>query len=338
MAIRELLRLMWAEDRVWLDNEFLCVSKRLGPFTKTRQLARDQIRRVFICPGGSGATALMTQLDNGSVTLADLGTPEDRANAAIQLRTALGLDNTESSVSPASLPDAWQEIMDLHGHILLVPNLKTRRTQALIVSVITILAWTGTVLLAWHSQRDPNLLVATIMVAVATVWITKQALWLHRGRNEWRIEKGRLIYQRRNGDQVKQQLEARALELVEWNDSDNDRWYELKAVALSLPSHTTHMPFSKPQAAPKERKIDRSIHDPTGPRSLGHWLSNRARIPFHDRVPDDARRRAETAKTLDQLARSGKLGHLLARWLSRMQPPENDGSVRQPDNRQDGSV
>ncbi len=336
LSIRELLRLLWAEDRIQLDIEFLWLTHRLGPFAKTRRLPRGDIRRVFIQPAGTGASALMAQTRENVITLADLGTPEERARASGDLRAALNLVEAVSNDPPATLPDQWQNIMDERGHLLLVPNLRTRRVHARIVSVVAILAWAVSGLLAWHCQRDPDLWVGTIIVSLATLWITKRALWLHRGRYEWRIERGRIIRQRRNGALVHEQIEAHALELTESTDSDNDRWYELKAIGLTLPGHTTRSLLPGRKTAPKDFQIDRTIHDPTGPRRLALWLSKRAQIPFHDRVPDDATRRAETAKALDQLARSGKLGNLLAGWLSRISSPGNDPPARPPENRQDG--
>ena len=149
------------------------------------------------------------------------------------------------------------------------------------------------------------------MVSVLAVWLARQTVWMHRGRKEWRIEHGKLIHQRRFGAEVTELAEARALELTESSDSDGDRWYELRAIEVSQPA------FARAGKIPPQLKIDRAIHDPTAPRCLGLWLSQRAGIPFHDRVPTEVDKQAEIARLKDQLANSGKFGRFAARLIDR---------------------
>ena len=47
---------------------------------------------------------------------------------------------------------------------------------------------------------DPSWLVAALIGAAATVALGVGVAWLALGRNEWRIEPGRLVLQRRFGD------------------------------------------------------------------------------------------------------------------------------------------
>jgi hypothetical protein len=186
------------------------------------------------------------------------------------------------------------------------------------VAVIALVVWTVLVLLAWESLREPNLWAVTAMVSVLALWLARQTVWMHQGRKEWRLNVGTIVWQRRFGLTVTELAEARALELTESIDTDGDRWYELRAIELSPPA------FTRARRIPPRLKIDRAIHDPTAPRCLGLWLSERARIPFHDRVPDDAARQAETARLREQLAASGKFGSFLARHLRRANRPRNN--------------
>lgn len=314
MAIRELLRSLWAEDRLILDRDALTRVHRLGPFVFTRRLARSEIRRVFVQQHGSRPLTLMAQLGTGVIELTALGTQTERDEAAQQLRTVLGLAEESPATWPAALPEQWQVITESRGDIRLVPNLKTRRKQALIVSAIAIIVWSAAALLTRESLRDPKLWAVTAMVGAAAVWLGWQAIWLHRGRKEWRIEHGKLILQRRFGLEVTELTEARALELTESSDSDGDRWYELRAVELS-PSA-----FAPARKIPRSLKIDRSIHDPTAPRCVGRWLSQRADIPFHDRVPTETDRQAERVKLREALAASGKFGRWVARFIEKAAP------------------
>jgi hypothetical protein len=321
MAIRELLRSVWAEDRLVLDREGLVRAHRLGPFVSTRRLPRSEIRRVFVQESGGRPWSMMAQLGVGVIELTDLGTPEERATAARQLRAALGLTEESQSTAPAALPEDWQEIIGPRGEMLLVPNLQTRRKQALVVSVIAVVVSTAALLLAAESLRQPNLWVLAAMIGVAAVWLGRQAHWLHRRRKEWRIEPGKLVLQRRSGADVTELISAHALELTESSDSDGDRWYELRAIELAPPPYNLRGRIGKDR---ERLRIDRAIHDPTEPRGLGLWLSQRASVPFHDRVPDDAARRAELLRLREQLARSGKFGRFVVRLLDRANLSRNN--------------
>ena len=321
MAIRELLRSVWAEDRLVLDRAGLVCSHRLGPFVSTRRLPRSEIRRVFVQESGGRPWSMMAQLGAGLIELTDLGTPEERATAAGQLRAALGLADEIQPTWPAALPEDWQEIIGPRGEVLLVPNLQTRRKQALIVSVIAVVVSTAGLLLAAKSLRHPNLWVLAAMIGAVAVWLGRQALWLHRGRKEWRIEPGKLVLQRRFGADVTELMAARALELVESSDSDGDRWYELRAIELAPPPYN---PRDRTGKVREHLQIDRAIHDPTEPRCLGLWLSQRASVPFHDRVPDDAARRPDLARLRGDLSRSGKFGRFIVRLLDRANVSRNN--------------
>lgn len=304
MAIREVLRLLWAEDRLALEYDGLTRTHRLGPFTFTRRLARQEIHRVF-----TEQTKLMATAGNELMELTDLGTADERGAAAQQLRVALGLPDEVADL--AALPDAWQEVTGPRGERLLVPNLQTRRKQALVVSVITSFFWTVAALLAWRSLGQPELWVLTIMVSMLAIWLARQTVWLRRGRKEWRLERGKLVWQRRFGDAVTELAEARALELTESTDSDGDRRYELRAIEMSAPAYTRvgkvrqHVPLQS------------ALHDPVEARCLGRWLAQQTTVPFHDRVPTETDRQAERDRLREQLANSGKLGRLLARLVKR---------------------
>jgi hypothetical protein len=307
MAIQELFRLVWAEDRLALDRDAMRRVRRRGPFASTRTLARKDIRRVFVQPAN---TTLMVQIKSNLMELTDLGTPAERTEAARQLCTAMELSEEGASAAPAALPEEWQEAAGSRGERLLVPNLKTRRQQAVVVAIITGVVWTGLVLLARESLREPNLWVMTLMLTVLGAWLARQTLWLYRDRKEWRIELGRLVHQRRCAGAVTELCEAGALELTESRDSDNDAWYHLHAINL-VPA-----PFPHAGKTPDKIRITHSIHDPTESRCLGRWLSEQTGIPFHDRIPTEAENQAEIARLLEQIAGAGKFGRLVGRLVA----------------------
>lgn len=174
--------------------------------------------------------------------------------------------------------------------------------------------WSGLVLLARERLGEPNLWGVTLLLTVLAAWLSRQTLWMFRGRKEWWIGSGVLVHQRRFADEVTELCRARALELTESRDSDNDAWYHLNAIALS-PS-----PLTRADKAPARIRIAHSIHDPTEPRCLGRWLSQQAAIPFHDRVPTEADKLADVTRLKEQLASSGKFGGFVVRLLDRNNP------------------
>lgn len=302
-AIRELLRLLWAEDRLAVEPDGLLVTRRLGPFVTRQKVARDEIRRVYVL---LSTGALMAQVGTNTMKLTDLGTPSERAEAAEWLRSELRLTD-EMPATGEALPEGWQELRDFRGDVIVVPDLRTRRQQAWIVTVIAALVWGVVFLLVRGSLRNDNLWVLTLMVGAFACWLAWQALWLHRGRKEWRIERGRLVHQRRFGWSVTELAEARALELTESRDGDGDYWYRLEAPLTDQPGKN-----------PGRRvTVQQVLHDPTEPRGLGLYLARRAGISFRDLVPDDAARAAELAKLTDALAASGKFGRWAARYLTK---------------------
>ena len=202
----------------------------------------------------------------------------------------------------------------------LVQDLKTRRTQALLLSgvaaVISLVAW----LVLREALRDPDLLAVAAMLCVAAAWLVWKAIGLHKGRKEWRLESGKLVLQRRFGSRVTKVLgEAAALELTERMDTDGDRWYQLEAVGWQIPvKHRRGASAAKPERARQARfTLSQTLNDPTQPRHLGVWLSQRVGVSFTDRVPDAKDRAAEIAELREALGSSGRLGRFLDRLLSR---------------------
>jgi len=164
------------------------------------------------------------------------------------------------------------------------------------------------------ARERPDLLAAVLFfvaLAVAAGW---GAVWLSFGRNEWRLDKGRLVLQRRFGHNRTSRFEATSLELVEDNSGDGGPTYSLMAVAAGAPARSgTH------NAQKHRRTIHSQSDDPTEPRNFGLWLSERSQLPFADLTTADAK-----AKDLEalkqQLAGSGRLGRALLTVVERLAP------------------
>ena len=133
--------------------------------------------------------------------------------------------------------------------------------------------------------------------------------WLSFGRHEWKLEKGRLVLQRRFGANRTTRFEAVALELTEDSSGDDGITYQLAAVA----PNASPRPHSH-RAGRHRRIIHSQTDDATGPRRFGLWLSQRCQVPFADMTSTEAK-----AKQLEdlkqQLAASGRIGRLALRFI-----------------------
>jgi hypothetical protein len=225
-AMRELLRLLWAEDHLAACPEGLLLSRRLGPFRSLRRLAKADIRRVFVQRRRS---TLMAETDAGLVELTNLGTVQERTDAAAHLRRVLARPDEQAGTAPEAVPKGWEEIHVPQSGAVLVPNLRTRHKQARVMAAVTLAASVVLLLLVRASLRDVNLWALTAMAGAATAGLGWGAAWLWWGRKEWVISPGRLTLQKRFAGRVRVLGEAHALELTEREDSDGDGWYELGA-------------------------------------------------------------------------------------------------------------
>jgi hypothetical protein len=319
MAMQEWLRLVWARHRLRVSAGGIELTRQLGPWITTRRLARGDIRRIYVTPYRAVLTA---ETANGVVELTDLGRPEQMRAAESFLRAALQLREDDAVAIPSVPPAGWQEIVLPRGQRALVQDLKTRHIQALLLSgvaaVVSLVAW----MVLRESLRDPDLLAVAAMLCVAAAWLVWKAIGLHRGRKEWRLEAGKLVLQRRFGSRVTAVLgEATALELIERVDTDDDRWYQLEAVGQQFPAKRRRgRSAGKPETARKEARftLTQTLSDPTEPRHLGLWLSQRIGVSFTDRVSDAQDRAAEIAELRQTLSSSGRFGRFLDRLLSRV--------------------
>ncbi|MGB7564674.1 MAG: hypothetical protein WBM08_07955 [Prochlorococcaceae cyanobacterium] len=330
VAIRELLRMLWAVDGLVLNGDELVQIRRLGPLSHRRRFDAGAIQQVSVRDRGSSGGALVARLESETVVLTDLGARVQWIEAVLQLREALGLTEeatakaiTEPSgpsmaVAPAQPPPGWEALSDPLGERLLVSDRRIRRRQALVMTGFTALVLAAAVALARSSLENPGLWALTLIAAALAGLCVWGALWLAFGRIEWRLGPRQLVQQRRFRGRARERWRARALELLETCDSDNDRWYDLRAIELS---------GDGPRQPPKALSLTKEIHDPSVPRALGLWLARQTRVPFHDRVPSEAERLAEREAELtrlrDQLAQSGRAGRWLLGALERAVGPRN---------------
>ena len=313
MAMLEVLRLLWSEDRLVAAAD-LKIHRRLGPFVSTRTIPRSDLRRIYDLPHKS---RLLAQTTGGVVELTALARSPERESLMAALRAELGLQEEVAQpgeVTPAAgLPDGWTEIIDAEGRPALVADPAIRRKQGRVAGIATAAVASFALLSISRALENPDWRVLAAVVSALAALLAWGSWSLTRTRREWRLGSGRLTLRRRSGARTKDLFEAVSLELIETSDSDGDRWFTLNAVAAGAPAHP---PRSGLPDRKTRRVIARAMDDPTVPRSLGAWLARRTDLPYGDRATAESRK-AELAAMVTQLEESGRLGRWLARRLPR---------------------
>ena len=310
LAMRELLLLLWAVDRLAVRAGELEVVRWRGPFRSRREYPRDAIRRIALMPKHD---RLVVETDRGTVELSTLGTRDQREQAMLTLRSELGLSDA-GAPDEATLPEGWEAIITPEGERALVPKLALRRTQARLAGVATAALGLVTVMVGYAAVREWEFIALAALTLAATIAAGWGCVWLARGRNEWRIGSGRLVLRRRFGAQVRDLFEARRLELTVSSDSDGDEWFDLEAVGDPSASPEPATALRQVGRPTNRRSIARVMTDPTVPRRLGAWLARAADLPLEDRTTRQSKA-IELAELRTQLEATGRLGKWAAKLL-----------------------
>jgi hypothetical protein len=310
MAIRELLRSIWAEDRLVAAGHGLIIERRLGPFRSPREISRADLQWIHVLPRAGKLTA---DTVSGSVELSGLGTPDERFQAATILRDFLGLNLDPGAAGTATLPEEWEETIAPEGYPVLVENPRLRKKMAVFATGLALVVATVGLFLVLEALARPDLVPLAAGSVAAALGLTFGAHWLARARKEWRVGPSTLILCRRYGRRVRELFEGRAVELTVSSDSDNDEWYTLEA----LPSETAEASTTA-GSRKRRRTIDRAIHDPADMQRLGRWLAVRTGLPFTDRSTREVRA-ADLTRIKVQLSESGRLGRWVLRLIERVE-------------------
>jgi hypothetical protein len=311
-AIAELLRLLWGDDRITVSSGRLTVSWARGPFRRTREFERDAIRKISLV-GRHDHLALET--DRGSVELSRLGSRSERAEGAAALRAELAIAEAASATAVA-LPQGWEEVITPEGERVLVTNRSTRRAQARFASVVAIAVAGLTMFLARESIRRWDLMIPAFILLVFTAGLAAGAVWLARGRYEWRIGSGGLTLRKRFGSNVKDVFEARRLVIDSSTDSDGDPWYELEAIGDGEQAPAPTAPRWS-ASKPNTRSIARVMDEAASIHQLAAWLSRETGLSLEDRTTPQAREQ-QLAELKVTLQSSGRLGQWALKLVERL--------------------
>jgi hypothetical protein len=126
----------------------------------------------------------VADLDDRTLSLSDLGTVEERREAARQLRETLGPTAAAGQSLEPRLPRGWVCLSPSLGQPLLVPEPGLRRRQALVMAAVTLVQLLVFAQLLQTSLARPLFWPLTLIVAVLTAVYVWSTLWLALGRME----------------------------------------------------------------------------------------------------------------------------------------------------------
>jgi hypothetical protein len=305
-ALHEFFRLLWSVDRLAVSSGELAVARKTGFFTRRTRYPRESVRRLY-----RFNSTLMLETAAGSVELTQLGTPEQQDEIIAQFSAELSL----ASSHPPLLPANWEEISAPEGGIVLVPNLAIRRRQAAVAWAIALPLCAAAIVVANASIAGARLLPLVFLVTACAGAATWGAWALQFGRPEWRVEKGRIVQQRRSGSRVRPGFTGTGIHLSESRDSDGDTWYLLE-ISTPDPTHEANR-----AGRLRRRRIITRMNDATEPRRLAEWLAMKSGLPL-----DDSVKATPTAASIRDLVGSlencGRLGRAAAKLIARRTDPK----------------
>ena len=305
MAVGWLLRLLFGRDRVVVGQDGLEIEHGYGLFRSRKRVLRGDVVRFYERRGG-----LFAETRSGAVEVTSGGDTSDRERLEAMLDEEFRIirQTVPETSSDGELPKGWSECLSLEKDAILVKDLRGRRKRGKIVWGIGALVGIAAIVVCLYPQE--NLWVLVIILGVVTPLLMWAGISLSFASDEWRLEKGRLILQRRFGTNCKTRFEASTIELVETSSDENDG-FRLLAVAAGAP----------PSAAGTIDKhryvIESGVGAPDELRKFGHWLSQRCHLPFTNLTTPEAKAlRLDELK--EKLEKWGPFGRTAFRLIERM--------------------
>lgn len=233
----------------------LSVTKRIGPFGRTRSFALQSIRGFAIHRKDD---ALVVRLDDGSTNwLTTSGTAKER----MQLRDLLRERIHPVTPEEDRLTPHFEEIVQPDGtHVVRVAASVRRKTAG----CVALFGGAWIVATAWHIYRDrvvspfdPMLLVAALLAA--------GIYFLGKADESWQVRKGWFVYERRFGPYHRRsEYDSANFSMEEAKDSDGDVWFRLYA-----------------ERNGRKELLQSAMNDPIDVEALGRFLARVSGFPFY---------------------------------------------------------
>src|SRR5262249_29139880 len=161
----------------------------------------------------------------GTTVLTRLGTGMERAELEEALNAEFHVEPQPASIGV--LPKGWCEALSPENDSVLVKDPASRAKQARAAwFIFACLSLIPLYLLAANRNRPDllGLVIFSIGITSASGW---GAIWLSFGRKEWRLQRGRLVLQKRFGQNRTERFEAVSLELIEDSSGEDGPSYLL---------------------------------------------------------------------------------------------------------------
>lgn len=266
LALRQWMTCLWAREVLVLAPGAIVVRRWIGPFKRTRRLARDQISSVTQARQGG---ALQARVGNTTTNLVELGSAEQRRALAEHLRAQLSLGGATGDEPglevPATLPAGWELIVSDKGEEMLVPDRAIRRKQAYAMAVIaSLLVVAFSLVLSETLTSSPRgSVVGSAVLGLMSGLSVYGWLWLAYGQVGWVLRSGALEYRSQLGRKsLCIPFQPARLELRSAIDGDGD-----ESVTLQATDGT------------RRRVVHRTLNDPLSVHQLARWLSSRIGVP-----------------------------------------------------------
>ena len=185
-----LLRKLAGEDQVTAAPDGLRFVRRAGPFSRTRVLSRDTIRRIRIRHHDD---AVVADTNAGTVTIADLGTREERRSLQRTLDAALAVSDHARAVrlERDTPPHEWWASTSGLDIVLTSPPPRLARTHAAVGWGLTTLM---TLVMAGSftgRSLDPSVMHGGQWASLGIIGlIALGAVWLTWSRRQWLLRPG----------------------------------------------------------------------------------------------------------------------------------------------------
>lgn len=254
LAATRVLQTLWGMDRIEWDGAGVRRISRLGPFRRTRDFSRDDIRGVAFRRGG-----VVLETARAAVPLTNLGSRQDHAELRAELEHSLAL--LERRAMPVDLPSGWESAVDLEGIPVLQRSTLLRRRQATFVSAIflALAAAAGFLVAGAQNGSHAPAWVPTLVLSLLAAVAGAGALWLWFGGEAIRLKPSHAEFLRWFGSRRWLRRYASAsIRLEHSTDSDGDDWYKLVL-----------------RGSAGARTIASALHDPYDLERLGRWMAAR---------------------------------------------------------------
>jgi len=253
-AATRVLQMLWGVDRIEWDGAGVRRISRFGPFRRTREFTREEIRAVRFRRGG-----VALEMPKGAVTLTCLGSRQDHAELRAEIEQALGL--AERRAAQPELPQGWESEVDPEGIPVLTRSRTLRRRQAMFVSFLFLVLGTVVGLLIGGARSGSNAppWVAPAVLGLIATAVGAGAAWLWLGGEALRLRPSHVQVVRWFGSRRWiREYAAAFIRLEHSTDSDGDDWYKLVL-----------------RGSAGAKTVASALHDPFELELLGRWIAAR---------------------------------------------------------------